>query len=288
MTKIEIRCPACNKRGNFEISEDTLKGVSRGLLAVNIPDGTLCEHTFITYIDRNLEIRDYFMADFKVELPKISLSHEQKMKAQRVPSEDIVDVDLIKLNLHPMLISHILKAIFSKKKVVVISDLAFLYDHIHKFFSYITTDSFDADITIVREEEYKSNKKQYKDVMVFKDAEILRNFDKTIDPKKLKVEKQFVHNFISEPELGYSYIGLRNDVQKAYEICKEIIQTIEDYRVSGVKEKLGKKRLINILSEKTNIKLSIQYMEFLLEILKNYFEFDLSIISDYIFPALGI
>ena len=288
MTQIEIRCPACSKRGKIEISKETLKGVARGLLAVNIPEGTLCEHTFITYIDRNLEIRDYFMADFKVELPKISLSHEEKMKAERVPSEDIVDVDLIKLNLHPMLISHILKSIFSKKKVVIISDLAFLYEHIHKFFSYITTDSFQTDISIVREEEYKNNKKQYKDAMVFKNADIIRNVDKTIDPKKLKVEKQMVHNFISEPELGYSYIGLKNDVQKSYEICKEIMDRIENYKNSGEKEKLGKKRLINMMNDKSSIKLSIPYTEFLLEIINNYFEFDLSIISDYIFPALGI
>ena len=288
MTQVEIRCPSCEKRGNFEIPDDSMKGVARGLLAVSIPSLTLCEHTFIAYVDRSFEIRDYFMADFKVELPQTKLSHEEKMKAERVPSRDIMDVDLIKLNLHPMLISHVLKSIFSKKKVAIISDLEFLNKHIKNFVSYITKDSFDADISIITIEEYKSKKKQYKDVMVLSREVIIRNVDKTIDPKKLKVEKQIVHNFISEPELGYSYIGLKNDIQKAFEICKEIMGLIKDYRESAGKEKVGKKRLINLMEEKTSIKLSIPYMEFLLDIIKNYFEFDLSIISDFIFPALGI
>jgi hypothetical protein len=124
--------------------------------------------------------------------------------------------------------------------------------------------------------------------MIFRGQEIVRNVDKTIDPKKLKVEKQIVHNFISETDLGYSYIALKNDVQKAYELSKEVMDLIEDFKKAGTKEKVGKKRLINMMTERTNIKLSIPYMEFMLDIIKNYFKYDLSVISDFIFPALGI
>ena len=286
MAKIEIRCPACSKFGFIEISEEALDGVTRGLLAVNIPDGVICEHTFITYIDKNLDVRDYFMTDFKVELPKST--HEEKMKAESVPSENILDVDLIKLNLYPMLLTHILKSIFSRKKVVIISEFEFLRKHIQNFFEYITKDSFKVDISIVSEEEYNRDKKRYKEFMVFKDSEIIRNVDKIINPKKLKVEKQIVHKFISESDLGYSYIKLKNDVQRAYEICKDIMDLINDYQKLGKKEKLGKNQLINMFTERTTIKLSIPYMDFLLEIIKSYFNFDMSIISDYIFPALGI
>ena len=71
MVKLLIRCPSCHKSGIIEIDENVLKNVSRGLLAIYVDTHTVCEHSFITYVDRNLKIRDYFIADFQFEIARL-------------------------------------------------------------------------------------------------------------------------------------------------------------------------------------------------------------------------
>ena len=63
------------------------------------------------------------------------------------------------------------------------------------------------------------------------------------------------------------------------------MRLIESY---GGKEKLGKKKLIDNLADNEGLKIPFSYLEFLLDISKNYFDFDLSVLSDYYFPAFGI
>ena len=57
-----------------------MKDVKRGLLAVNIPQNVICSHSFIVYIDKNLVIRDYFIADYQlqIEIPILDTLGEQK------------------------------------------------------------------------------------------------------------------------------------------------------------------------------------------------------------------
>lgn len=283
MRKIEIRCPNCNKQGFIELSIEKFPNIARGLLAINIAANTICSHSFIVYVDKNLRIRDYFIADFQIHLPDITID-KKELQSDKIPVKNIFDIDLIKLNLPAILITYILKAVFNYKKVLIISDQQFLHNHIINFCKYITKDSFQSTISILTEEEYKKVKKQYNDFVVFKDLKIIKNKD-FIDTKKLKVEKQIVNRFLAEPDLGYSYIILKNEVQKAFELSKEIMELIKNYKNT---EKIGKKELIDLLAKKYSIKISILYLEFLLDIVKNYFKFDLSLLSDYIFPALGI
>ena len=286
MVKTMIICPTCKKNGNIEISTEPINNSLSGVISVNIAKDIICEHSFIAYIDKNLNIRGYFATDFQIEIPELPLS-EKDFKT-KIPKEEIIDLDLIKLNIPPILLVYILKSIFSKKKIVLIFEQEFLYNQIYNFFNYITKNSFNTNISIITEKKYKSNKKNYKDAMVFKNAEIIRNVNKTIDLKKLKVEKQIIHNFITESDLDYSYIRLKSDIQKSYEFSKKIMKLLEDYKNSEGKREIGKKELSDMLAEKIEIKLSIYYIEFLLEILENYFKYDLSIVSELAFPAFGI
>jgi hypothetical protein len=41
LTVIQLTCPSCKRKGNVEISDDAIKNVSRGLLAVNVVLGKL-------------------------------------------------------------------------------------------------------------------------------------------------------------------------------------------------------------------------------------------------------
>ena len=54
MVKIEIRCPKCSKRNKIEVSEEEVKNTTRGLYAVNVSEGIICEHSFVAYLDKNL------------------------------------------------------------------------------------------------------------------------------------------------------------------------------------------------------------------------------------------
>ncbi|MFX1394960.1 MAG: hypothetical protein ACFFAH_15510, partial [Promethearchaeota archaeon] len=65
MNKVQINCPICSKTGSIEISHNILKDSLRGLLAINIAKDIICSHSFIAYIDKNLNVRDYFVADFQ-------------------------------------------------------------------------------------------------------------------------------------------------------------------------------------------------------------------------------
>ena len=94
MSKVEIRCPTCQGVGFIQVSSEAMKNVSRGLLAVNIAEHTICTHSFIAYIDKNLNVRDYFVADFQIEIPDIAPPEEREDLDQKIPGKDIIDIDL--------------------------------------------------------------------------------------------------------------------------------------------------------------------------------------------------
>ena len=91
--------------------------------------------------------------------------------------------------------------------------------------------------------------------------------------------------FNGEYDPKSSLILLKNEIQKAFELTNKIKDLIENY--SG-EEKLGKKKLIDQLYETKGIKIPFSYLEFLLDVIKYYFSYDLSVLSDYYFPAFGI
>jgi len=144
VTQILIRCPSCKKSGKIAISEDLIKSTSRGLLAVNIAAGIICPDSFIAYIDKNYSVRDYFIADFQIEIPDLP---EERVKIKRVslPDKNVLNLDLIKLNFTITMLSSILRAILMKKEIILISHQSFLNDHTKNFFHYITKDSFQFD-----------------------------------------------------------------------------------------------------------------------------------------------
>ncbi|HEY0088616.1 MAG TPA: hypothetical protein VGB37_07220, partial [Candidatus Lokiarchaeia archaeon] len=70
MPSVKINCPICEKKGTIDVSQEIMKNVSRGLLAVNIAKEIVCSHSFVAYIDKNFNVRDYFTADFQIEIPE--------------------------------------------------------------------------------------------------------------------------------------------------------------------------------------------------------------------------
>ena len=90
ITNVEVRCPICSEKGMIEVDKDELKTIERGLLAINVAQGSICDHTFIAYIDKNLNVRDCYIADFQIEVPQVQETTADTSEVQKL--------DIVKMN----------------------------------------------------------------------------------------------------------------------------------------------------------------------------------------------
>ncbi len=266
MARLEIRCPICSQWEHIEVADDATKNVAKGLLAINIAAGMICEHSFIAYVDKNLIVRDCLVADFKIELPE-SIPTEEAEEVV-TPETEAIKFDLIKLNIPEVLMVYVVRAVFLGRKIVIISDQEFLYNHIKNFFQYIFEKSFEFDIDIISEEDYKRNKGQYKEHLVFKNLEIVRDKNKIINPKKLEIEEALLHKFFAEYDLIAGLIILKNELNKIFEFSKTIGEFIESQKGKPITSKI----LIGLVSEKHEEKIQMPYLNYLIDIIRYYFK----------------
>lgn len=267
MTSVRIVCPSCKEQGKIDVSLDVLKGATKGLLAINISPDIICPHSFVAYVDKNLKIRDYFMADFKIELPEVSSI--EKVSAANETQKKIIDIDLIRFNISAIQLTYILKSFLMKQKIVIILEQEFLYDHIHNFFKYITKGSFEPDISITTKEMYDNEKKKYKDSIVLEGYKLLNNPKKIIDTKDLAIEKQLVSRFLTEKDLNHSYIILKNEIQKIAELSKKTVEIIKEHEEKGEDKNILK--IHSQLEDSFKTKINMGYFNYLLGIVKNYY-----------------
>jgi len=273
MARIEIRCPICAQWEYVEIADDATKNVAKGLLAINIAAEMICEHSFIAYVDRNLIVRDCLVADFKIELPESAPIADNKEII--TPETETIKFDLIKLNIPDILMVNIIKTILLGKRMVILSNQEFLYNHLINFFKSIMENTFKFDLTIISEIEYKKKKNKYKEHIVFKNREIVRDKEKSINPKKLEFEKAMVQKFINEYDLMAGVIILRNEIKKSYEFSKAIAELIQNKEVKAITSKL----LIDHILEKHGERIQKPYLSFLIDIVQNYFKVEVPKIS---------
>ncbi len=265
MRKLEVRCPSCSNRGNIEISEEEVEKAARGVFAVNISEGITCEHSFVVYIDKNLTVRDTFIADFQLELPEI-ISPQVK-EPETSPKIELIDVSLIKLNLTASLIVNIIRSIIYKKKILIYTDQAFMIEQIQKFFDYITENSYETSIVVKSEEHYQP--KSFQDYIILKNYQILQDNDDILNPKKINIEKTLVRKFLEEYELIPSITYLHKSIQNTYEISETIIKSVKNLKK---KEKLISRKVIEEILNVHKVKIQIPYLNFLYEIVENYFD----------------
>ncbi|HEY0089851.1 MAG TPA: hypothetical protein VGB37_13465 [Candidatus Lokiarchaeia archaeon] len=268
MTQIIVICPSCGKKGKINVSEDLIKNTSRGILSVNIDPEIICSHTFLVYIDKNLQIRDYFFVDLKLKLPEIASI--DKIEVDVRLSKEIVDIELIKLNISAMFLTYVIKSIFLKQKIVLVSDEEFLHKHIINFFQYLTQNNFELDLSVIKSDEYKNNKKSYENAMIFGSNKILKNNKNLINPKKLDIEKKIVARFFSEIQSAYSLIVLKNEIFKAFKLSKQMKEFVENEQESGNQANILK--IQNELEKLNQTRIVNQYLQFLIDIVINYYK----------------
>ncbi|TFG01090.1 MAG: hypothetical protein EU541_00430 [Promethearchaeota archaeon] len=284
MVKVQINCPLCNKYGKVELKKvDILKKSSSGLAAINIKENIICEHSFVAYIDKNLNIRDSFVCDFKIELPEIKQDYVKTSEANK--KVDDIKVDLIVLNIKALEIVYILNGILMKKKILFIHDNDVIYNPLYNMIEFIFHDNFHYDFSILNQYEYRKDKKSYKKHEVIYMDNILKNKKKDMKKRRIKIESAIVKKFLFEEDPSYGLLLFRNEINKAFRMSNEIINILQN---NNGNQKLSKKKLVDILSEKFEINIQSEYLEFLLEIVKNYHGYNLSGLSDYYFPNLGL
>ncbi len=267
MVKVEFRCPSCNSVGKLDVDEELLKQTKRGVLAVTIPHGKLCQHSFVSYVDKNLAIRDAFSADFLLEIPELI---EEVPKEVVVPEIKIQEIEIVKLNLPASVIFFITRAIFLRKKILLVSDKKHLYDHYLKFFNYITEKSFGIDLSFTTKILYKLNRKNFREfVVIGEDKEIIQDKKKILDIKKLKIEKNIIHAFFQNIDILQSLIILKNEVKKIYSISENISEIAKKYHLSEI---INHDDIHESLEHINATKLQSDFLTLLIEIVENYFE----------------
>ncbi|MBD3255028.1 MAG: hypothetical protein GF383_08035 [Candidatus Lokiarchaeota archaeon] len=268
MSKVQIRCPICSKSQDVDISDADLKNVSRGLLAINITTGAICDHSFIAYVDKNRKVRDYFTADFQIGLPE--MTSKEEVASEQIPSSAQINLDVVKSNITALLLSYIINSILNGKEILLIVENPEIEPKITEFLKFITQKSFNFKLKALTLDEYKSDKKKYKKWMVFNGNEIINNADKSIDAKKLKVEKMLVSKFMNEPESNYGAVVLKNEVKKIFMFCELIMKVID----TNKDKTLNSKFLIDNLEEAYNIKVDINFLNFIIDSIEHYFNYE--------------
>jgi len=265
MKKLEVRCPSCSSRGIIEVSETDVEKAARGVFAVNVLEDVACEHSFVAYVDKNLTVRDTFIADFQLELPDVV--PDQAIEPEQSDKLELIDVSSIKLNLTASLLTHVIRAILFKKKIFLIFNQSYMTDNIYKFIEYITLNSFKTNILVISGEQY--NIYDIKDSVILDGNKIIKDDDDILNIKKLNVERSLVRKFLAEYEPKPSLIYLQNGIQKAYELSKSIIDIVNNLKK---KEKLYSKGVIDEIAKNYDVKIQLPYLDFLYDIVENYFD----------------
>jgi len=265
MKKLEVRCPSCSNRGYIEVSEEEVQKTARGVFAVNVLEGVICEHSFVAYVDKNFAVRDTFIADFQLEIP--DEVPEQPVEPDVAQQLDLIDVSLIKLNFTASSLTHVLRALLFNKKVFLLFNQSYMVDNIYKFIEYITLNSFKANILVISGEKYDIY--DIKDSIILDGNSIIKDDDNILDTKTLGVERSLVRKFLAEYEPKPSLIYLQNGLQKAYDLSKTVVGIINNLKK---KEKIYSKNVIEEIARMHDVKVQLPYLDFLYEIVENYFE----------------
>ena len=269
MVQLDIRCPKCSRNRMLTLNPEDIKLKPSGLISINIEKNFTCEHSYIAYIDHHFNIRDYFDLDYSVELPEVILEEKKDIIAKEAIISVEFDFDLIKLNITPNILTIIFKAIISKTPCVFVRDKDILFGYLIPFFKTITKNSFEFELELVSEEEYKNTKSKLKKSVIVNSTTVLNSPSKFIDIKKLKVEKRIINTFMAELD---TQEGLKK-IKRHAKIAFDLAGIVRDYAINHPKEKhFYSKNILDYLANTYKITITPNYLDFIVEIINHYFK----------------
>jgi hypothetical protein len=116
------------------------------------------------------------------------------------------------------------------------------------------------------------------------DKGVINDKNKILSEKDIKIELEIIRRFIAEINPNLSMNMLKNEILKAYRLSKSILEFISEQ-----KQQKKKPNLLEIsvsLEHEYSVKISQTYLNFLLDIIKNYFGKRVPTISQSFLSAL--
>lgn len=261
---ISFNCPTCSKSGTLTLNENKIRNSDRGITSINIEKGTTCKHSYIVYIDRNLAVRDIISADFTIVLPDAGYNSVIFPDV----NTDNIDLYLLLINLHIQTFPIILRCTFTRKKLLILADANLLENYLELFLDFIFKDTFKHHVTTLNKREYIKHKKNYNNYIVIERGKIIEDKYNLIKEKPLKIEGSIIQKAMKEVTDKASLIILRNEMQKAFNLSKEIINFNNNL---GKGEEYTSRKLLDHFMGNLDIKISHDYLDFLIIIVENYF-----------------
>jgi hypothetical protein len=229
----------------------------------------------VAYIDKNYNVRDSFVSDFKIDLPDIKVQNEGHLNEFKHLGK--MNLDSLLSEISAVELASILNGVFSKQNVLLLNDSELISENLHKILDFIFKDTFISNISILNHLEYIRYKWNYDNYEIVDYDEIFDGDKKKKYLKNMKIESAMIKKFLSEEYSKSGLIILRSEIIKAFELSNSIIKILQNH--TEVQE-LTKKDLSESLSEKYGIEIQSEYLDFLLEIVKNYHQQDLSRLSN--------
>lgn len=259
--KIYIICPVCQKSGWLMVPKEPIQSSQKGLTTITI-EKTICDHTFIVYLDKNFNIRAREQIDF---VPAPGIAFEIKDVGVAPFTEN--DMDLLQLNLYPLTFNYILKSFLNKKSIgiILIKEKEFLADLYDALFDYIFAGTFEITYKILSEDEYRQVKEELNLDVIVRDVEIIKDKDKIITDADLGVVRGFTQRFFKENFGVQSVNYLKNEIKNAYLLSSSVAELVNK------KKNLNLNKIIKNLEKEFDVEINVRYGEFLLDIVKNYY-----------------
>ncbi len=262
--QVFIQCPVCKKSGKIEVPKKKIEEKSSGL-SIIIVKKLICEHVFLAYIDKNFIMRESEEV-YYVPSPEI-IEKSKEIKEEFFDDHEMV---MIQMNLYPLTLSYILKCFLNNQSVGIIleENQDFLKPTYEKLFNYLFNRTFEINYQILSEYDYSNLKNELDLPIIIKNVEILKDEHGFLTENEFAVERGFINKFYNENYGRDTLKALKLEINNAFMLAN----TTKNYITNN--KKLNLNKIIKYLENEFKINVDIKYAEFLLEIIKNYFNLE--------------
>jgi len=284
--EVLLRCPLCGRKGKIQVSKKLIESSRRGICAIEVGKNQICSDSFVAYIDKNFSVRDYFIPDITLEDIEVT---EKKIPSKEVKpvkeKKEISDEDfsIVRNILQRRNFTYIIHVLFLNKPIHVIYEVQDLHDKIIQAFGEILENTFNMQMTAGNLEDYTSNKKKFKDIIILdiSSEKILEDYRMNISRKVLNFETEIISKAFKQIDPTTFLIVLKNEIQKIFAIANNLKKLLQE-ELGKYKKKLYKREVLNELYRRDKIKITSKYLDFILEINKSHFGLNP---EDYIIDA---
>ncbi len=169
---------------------------------------------------------------------------------------------------------YICRVIFFRKKAIILEKDNSLINQLRKLFDYLTEDSFNYDIRFISKEDYEPLRKFYKEYVVLDESKIVHNLPEFLSNRKKKMIKQsriehyLVNKYLALRSYEFALQVLRKEIHTIYLLASSIAMYSTEIKNE---EKINISKIKEVLKAENKSSDYNPYIDYLIEISKNYF-----------------